>query len=121
MYILGPKDRHSVFQPSHSSLTFFNKIEMLCIVLIHCTIQEAINKISICYILFQVLSELESQRESLLRTRQRLEDADEELSQARRILKKMYVNILTNKILLSVIILLELAILGGSIYHKFLQ
>jgi vesicle transport through interaction with t-SNAREs 1 len=68
--------------------------------------------------MLKVLSELESQRESLLRTRQRLEDADEELSQARRILKKMYVNILTNKILLGVIIILELAILGGSIYHR---
>jgi len=68
---------------------------------------------------FQVLSELESQRESLLRTRQRLEDADEELSQARRILRKMYRNIITNKIILGVIILLECAILGGSLYHKF--
>lgn len=71
--------------------------------------------------MLKVLSELESQRESLLRTRQRLEDADEELSQARRILKKMYVNILTNKILLGVIIILELAILGGSIYHKIMS
>ncbi|XP_065336776.1 vesicle transport through interaction with t-SNAREs homolog 1B [Cloeon dipterum] len=69
----------------------------------------------------EVLSELESQRESLLRTRQRLEDADEELSQARRVLNKMYRDVITNKILLCLIIIFELAILGGSIYHKFLS
>ncbi|XP_059490484.1 vesicle transport through interaction with t-SNAREs homolog 1B [Neocloeon triangulifer] len=66
----------------------------------------------------EVLSELESQRESLLRTRQRLEDADEELSQARRVLNSMYKNIIANKIILCLIIILEMAILGGSLYHK---
>ncbi|KAF4518893.1 hypothetical protein B566_EDAN015285 [Ephemera danica] len=69
----------------------------------------------------EVITELGEQRESLLRTQRRLEDTDEELTQAQRVLRKMYRNVLANKFLLVLIILLELAILGGSIYHKFIQ
>jgi vesicle transport through interaction with t-SNAREs protein 1 len=55
----------------------------------------------------------------LLRAQRRLEETDEELSQARRVLRKMYRNVITNKLLLILIIFLELAILGGSLYHRF--
>lgn len=66
-----------------------------------------------------VVEELSQQRETLIRTRERLTDTDAELGRSRRILKSMSRVALTNKLVLIVIILLELCILAGLIYYKF--
>lgn len=66
-----------------------------------------------------VVEELSQQRETLIRTRERLTDTDDELGRSRRILKAMSRVAMTNKLVLIVIILLELCILAGLIYYKF--
>ena len=53
------------------------------------------------------------------RTRARLIESDLELSRSRRILKKMYLNVFSNKIILIVIILIEVGILAGVTYYKY--
>lgn len=67
----------------------------------------------------EVVSELGEQRERLLRAKRRLSQTDEELNRARKILIVMRVKVLTNKIVLVLIILLELVILGIIVYLKF--
>lgn len=67
----------------------------------------------------EVISELGEQRERLLRAKRRLSQTDEELNKARKILVVMRVKVFTNKIVLILIILLELVILGITIYLKF--
>ena len=69
----------------------------------------------------EVVSELSAQRETLLRSRQRLEDTDQELSQTRVLLRKMKLHVFTNKIILTVIILLEICILVAVCYLKFFR
>lgn len=49
----------------------------------------------------------------------RLVETDVELGRSRRILKKMYLNVFTNKIVLILIIVIEICILGGLLYWKF--
>lgn len=66
-----------------------------------------------------VVQELSSQREVLVRTRDRLTDTDAELGRSRRILKSMSRVALTNKLVLIVIIVLEMFILAGLVYYKF--
>ncbi|EDV93298.1 vesicle transport through interaction with t-SNAREs homolog 1B [Drosophila grimshawi] len=66
-----------------------------------------------------VLGELGEQRESLLRTTRRLEDADQELSKSRIIIRKLSREVLYNKIVLILIIILEVAILIGLLVLKF--
>ena len=66
-----------------------------------------------------VLGELGTQRETLNRTRSRLIDTDGELSRSKRIIRSISHNVLYNKILLIIIILLECGILGAVIYWKF--
>lgn len=66
-----------------------------------------------------VIQELGTQREVLTRTHQRLGDTDAELSRSRRILRSMARVALTNKLVLVLIILCELAVLVGLIYYKF--
>ncbi|ELT95070.1 hypothetical protein CAPTEDRAFT_161960 [Capitella teleta] len=66
-----------------------------------------------------VIDELGTQRESLIRTRDRLHETDENLSKSNKILKGMAKRVMTNKMILVVIILLEMAILGGVVYWKF--
>ncbi|XP_064552964.1 vesicle transport through interaction with t-SNAREs homolog 1B [Drosophila montana] len=68
-----------------------------------------------------VLGELGEQRESLLRTTRRLEDADQELSKSRIIIRKLSREVLYNKIVLILIIILEVAILIGLLVLKFAQ
>ncbi|XP_053553816.1 vesicle transport through interaction with t-SNAREs homolog 1B [Bombina bombina] len=68
-----------------------------------------------------IIEELGGQREQLERTKGRLMDTSENLSRSRKILRSMSRKIVTNKLLLSVIILLELAILGGLVYYKFFR
>lgn len=67
----------------------------------------------------EVISELGGQRETLLRAKSRLTDADQELDKSRKILNTMKKRILTNKFVLILIILLEVGILGSVIYLKF--
>lgn len=67
----------------------------------------------------EVLGELGTQRDTLTRTRDRLIDTEGELSRSKRIIRSLSCNVLYNKILLILIILLECAILGAVIYWKF--
>lgn len=67
----------------------------------------------------QVLGELGEQRESLLRTTRRLEDADQELSKSRIIIRKLSREVVYNKIVLILIIILEVAILIALLVLKF--
>ncbi|XP_037070740.1 vesicle transport through interaction with t-SNAREs homolog 1B-like [Pollicipes pollicipes] len=69
----------------------------------------------------EVISDLGVQRDSLQRTRDRLADTDAELGRSQRLLRTMYVRVISNKVLLVAIILLELAVLGAAIYLKFLK
>ncbi|XP_075147274.1 vesicle transport through interaction with t-SNAREs 1b [Haematobia irritans] len=69
----------------------------------------------------EVLADLGEQRESLLRSTRRIEDANEDLSKARRIIRKLQREFIYNKLLLSLIIFFELAILTGLIIIKFIQ
>lgn len=69
-------------------------------------------------IVFQILSELSEQRESLLRTQERLHSATENLSKSRAALNAIRKNILYNKFTLILIILLEIGILIGIIVLK---
>lgn len=70
---------------------------------------------------FQVLGELGEQRETLLRSARRLDDADQELSKSRAIIRKLGREVLYNKIILIFIIILELAILVGLLVLKFVH
>ena len=67
----------------------------------------------------EIIGDLGAQRETLERTRARLIESDLELGRSRRILKKMYLNVFSNKIILIVIIIIEIAILAGVIYYKY--
>lgn len=69
----------------------------------------------------EIVSELGTQRESLLRTQDRLHDTDTNLSRSRKIVNTMMTRVFTNKIILVVIILLELAILGIVVWWKFFK
>ncbi|XP_064622863.1 vesicle transport through interaction with t-SNAREs homolog 1B-like [Lineus longissimus] len=66
-----------------------------------------------------VIDELGNQRESLERTRDRLHETDSGLVRSRKILRSMARKMMTNKLVLAVIIILEFIILGGVVYWKF--
>lgn len=68
-----------------------------------------------------VVDELGTQREALIRTKERLVDTDVNLSRSRKILRSMYRRVMTNKLILVVIILLELAILACVVWFKFFK
>lgn len=68
-----------------------------------------------------IIEELGEQREQLDRTRNRLVNTGENLSRSRKILRAMSRRLVTNKLLLGVIIVMELAILGAVIYLKFFR
>ena len=68
-----------------------------------------------------MISDLGTQRESLQRTRDRLEDTDAELSRSQRLLRTMYARVLSNRLLLIAIIVTELALLGAAIYIRFFK
>lgn len=67
----------------------------------------------------EVISELGGQRERLLSAKRRLSQTDEELDKTRKILNIMRRKVLANKFVLIFIILLELVILGITVYLKF--
>ncbi|KAM3870815.1 vesicle transport through interaction with t-SNAREs homolog 1B [Diretmus argenteus] len=68
-----------------------------------------------------IIEELGEQREQLDRTRNRLVNTGENLSRSRKILRAMSRRLMTNKLLLAVIIIMELGILGAVIYLKFFR
>ncbi|KAI7805853.1 vesicle transport through interaction with t-SNAREs homolog 1B [Triplophysa rosa] len=68
-----------------------------------------------------IIEELGEQREQLDRTRNRLIHTGENLSRSRKILRAMSRRLVTNKLLLAVIIIMELAILGAVVYLKFFR
>jgi len=63
-------------------------------------------------------TELDSQKESLLRANRQLDTVDDNLRRARRIMIVMTTRAITNKIVLYIVIILLLAALGGAIYWK---
>ncbi|XP_044753869.1 vesicle transport through interaction with t-SNAREs homolog 1B [Coccinella septempunctata] len=69
----------------------------------------------------EVISELNDQREALLRTKSRLENADEQLDSAKAILRRMGRNIVYNRLILILIIIMEVGILIGISYIKFIK
>lgn len=69
----------------------------------------------------EVISELGEQRETLLRAKSRLTNADEQLDSAKSILRRMRRNVLYNKLILILIIILEVAILGTMSYIRFFK
>nr|XP_013010699.2 LOW QUALITY PROTEIN: vesicle transport through interaction with t-SNAREs homolog 1B [Cavia porcellus] len=69
----------------------------------------------------EIIEELGEQRDQLERTKSRLVNTSENLSKSRKILRSMSRKVTTNKLLLSIVILLELIILGGLVYYKFFR
>lgn len=69
----------------------------------------------------EVVSELGEQRETLLRAKSRLTNADEQLDSAKSVLRGLRRNVLYNKLILILIIILEIAILGTVSYIKFFK
>ncbi|XP_061599360.1 vesicle transport through interaction with t-SNAREs homolog 1B [Cololabis saira] len=68
-----------------------------------------------------IIEELGEQREQLDRTRDRMVNTGENLTRSRKILRSMSRRLMTNKLLLGVIILMELGILGAVVYLKFFR
>lgn len=68
-----------------------------------------------------IIEELGQQRDQLDRTRDRLVHTGENLSRSRKILRTMSRRLMTNKLLLGIIIIMELAILGTVVYLKFFR
>lgn len=69
----------------------------------------------------EILGELDSQREALLRAGERLENANDDLSSSNKIMRTMLRNAFYNKLILILIIFLEIFILAGMVYIKFIQ
>lgn len=69
----------------------------------------------------EIVTDLSEQRESLLRSQRRLEDANDGLSKSNAILRAMRRNVVYNKFILILIILLEIFSLGGLIFVKFFK
>lgn len=67
------------------------------------------------------MSELDSQRESLLRAADRLDNANDGLFESNKILKMMKKNVFYNKLMLVLIIAIEVFILASMIYIKFIH
>ncbi|XP_065174985.1 vesicle transport through interaction with t-SNAREs homolog 1B-like [Sycon ciliatum] len=67
----------------------------------------------------EILGELDGQREQLLNARDRVIETDQEMSRSRKLIQGLARRVLTNKLIMIIIILLELAILGGVCYWKF--
>ncbi|KAI9537733.1 hypothetical protein NQZ68_022395 [Dissostichus eleginoides] len=68
-----------------------------------------------------IIEELGGQREQLDRARNKLVSTGENLSKSRKILRAISRRLMTNKLLLGVIIIMELAILAAAVYLKFFR
>lgn len=69
----------------------------------------------------EIVTDLNEQRESLLRSQRRLEDANDGLSKSNAILRAMKRNVVYNKVILILIILLEIFILCALLFLKFVK
>ena len=69
----------------------------------------------------EVITELGEQRESLVRTRDRLDGTNHDLKRSGVILRSINRRLLTNKCLLIFIVILELIILLAVIYIRFIK
>lgn len=69
----------------------------------------------------EVVSELDDQRTSLLRSQRRLDDANADLSKTSAILRAMRRNVFYNKLTLIMIIVLEVVCLVGMIFIKVVR
>ncbi|KAF7998249.1 hypothetical protein HCN44_009647 [Aphidius gifuensis] len=67
----------------------------------------------------EVINELGGQRETLLRAKGRLSETDQELDSSKKIMRLIARGVMTNKIVLILIIILEIAILLLTIYIKY--
>lgn len=67
----------------------------------------------------EVVAELGGQRETLLRAKRRLSETDVELDSSRKVMRLITRRVLSNKLVLILIIILEVAILGITIYLRF--
>ncbi|XP_065832760.1 vesicle transport through interaction with t-SNAREs homolog 1B-like [Oscarella lobularis] len=67
----------------------------------------------------ETLGELYGQREQLLRATDTVAETDAEVSKAKTILISMGKRVITDKLIMMIIILLELGIIGGLVYWKF--
>lgn len=67
----------------------------------------------------EVISDLNEQRETLLRAKGRLTNADQQLDSSRNLIRKMSREVLYNKLILVLIIILEILILLAVAYLKF--
>ncbi|XP_078089460.1 vesicle transport through interaction with t-SNAREs homolog 1B isoform X2 [Mustelus asterias] len=68
-----------------------------------------------------IIEELGGQREQLERSKDRLINTGENLSRSRKVLRAMSRRVMTNKLLLGIIILLEVSILAAVVYVKFFR
>ena len=67
----------------------------------------------------EVVSELGTQRETLIRAKTRLSETDQELDTSKKIIRMINKRVLTNKIVLVIIIVLEVVILALTVYLRF--
>lgn len=66
----------------------------------------------------EVITELDEQRESLLRSQRRLNDANADLTMSNALLRAMKRNLFYNKMILIMIIVLEACCLAGLVFMK---
>ena len=69
----------------------------------------------------EVISELGEQRESLVRTRERIDGTNDDLKRSRILLRSINRRLLTNKCMLIFIIFLEILILLTIVYFRFIH
>lgn len=68
-----------------------------------------------------IISELRTQTESLERAKTNLNRMNDRLTQSRKIISVLYKRVFTNKFIVILIIILEIAILGSVVYLKFFK
>uniref|UniRef100_A0A0K2TPM6 Vesicle transport through interaction with tSNAREs 1B [Heterocephalus glaber] n=1 Tax=Lepeophtheirus salmonis TaxID=72036 RepID=A0A0K2TPM6_LEPSM len=69
----------------------------------------------------EIINDLGSQRETLQRTRTRLAETEADLSRSRRILRRIYLGVIQNKICLIFLIIIQIVIIIFILYWKFLR
>ncbi|XP_049834794.1 vesicle transport through interaction with t-SNAREs homolog 1B isoform X2 [Schistocerca gregaria] len=69
----------------------------------------------------EVIAELGEQRESLLRSKRRLAETDDELTRSRSLMHKIACHAIKNKAILIILIVLEVAILSSIVYMKWFR
>lgn len=68
-----------------------------------------------------IVSELRTQTESLERAKNNLNHMNDQLTQSRKIIHTLYRRVFTNKFIVLLIIILEIAVLGSVVYLKFFK